>query len=297
MGLIWPHAPQFPGEDAFRFRHLLMRDAAYEALPKAARADLHQRLAFWLERRGAGLIELDEIIGFHLEQAHRYLAELGVPRDEELAAAARGRLTAAGLRSSVRGDYRAAVTLLGRAAALISPGESDPALETELGDALLWSGNGEEAIRRAESLAERAAALGDRVGELCGRIKAALFRLFFDPESGAEKLAALVEQALPELNSADGHLALYTAHQALAFVAFGRSQMDAALAAYERAATHARAAGLPHELLGWRALPRLRHHSRTRVSCLAGRAGAARTAAPLARCDQGRGAGNGGPPR
>lgn len=256
MGLIWSHAPQLPGEDAFRFRHLLMRDAAYEALPKAERAELHRRLAFWLERRGAGLIEFDEIIGFHLEQAHRYLAELGMPRDEELAAAARGRLTTAGLRSSARGDYRAAVTLLGRAAALIPPGGFDPALETELGEALFWSGNGEEAIRRADSLAERAAAAGDRPGELCGRVKAALFRLFFYPEGGAENLAALVEQALPELNASGGHLALYTAYQALGFAAFHRSQMDAALGAYERAVTHARAAGLPHELLGWRALCR-----------------------------------------
>ncbi|MGN6175895.1 MAG: tetratricopeptide repeat protein, partial [Streptosporangiaceae bacterium] len=114
----------------------------------------------------------------------------------------------------------------------------------------------EEAIRRADSLAKRAAASGDRVGELCGRIKAALFRLFFDPESAAEKLVALVEQALPELNVAAGQLALYIAYQALGVAAFHRSQQDAALAAYERAATHARAAGLPHELLGWRALCR-----------------------------------------
>jgi class 3 adenylate cyclase/tetratricopeptide (TPR) repeat protein len=264
IGLIWPHAPKLPGEDAFRFRHLLMRDAAYEALPKAARADLHRRLAFWVEERGTGLVELDEVIGFHLEQAHRYLAELGMPWDEELAAAARGRLTTAGLRSSVRGDYQAAVTLLGRAAALIPPGELDLALETELGEALAWSGRFQDAIRRADSLAERAAASGDRVGELCGRVKAAMFRLLFDPEGGSEKLAPLVEEALPELNAAGGHLALYIAYQALGWVAFERSQMDGALAAYERAATHARAAGLPHELLGWRAV--FRFYGTTPVS-------------------------------
>ena len=39
-----------PGDDAFRFRHLLIRDAAYDALPKAARAELHERFADWLER-------------------------------------------------------------------------------------------------------------------------------------------------------------------------------------------------------------------------------------------------------
>ena len=49
--LIRPDRPQFPGEDGFRFRHLLIRDAAYDALPKAVRADLHRRFADWLESK------------------------------------------------------------------------------------------------------------------------------------------------------------------------------------------------------------------------------------------------------
>ena len=48
-GLIRPQKPQLAGEDGFRFRHLLIRDAAYAGLPKATRADLHQRFAAWLE--------------------------------------------------------------------------------------------------------------------------------------------------------------------------------------------------------------------------------------------------------
>ena len=67
----------FPGEDAFRFRHLLIRDAAYEALPKATRADLHERFAGWIAERGADLVELDEVVGYHLERAYRYRVELG----------------------------------------------------------------------------------------------------------------------------------------------------------------------------------------------------------------------------
>ena len=77
--LIRPDKPQLPGEDAFRFRHLLIRDAAYDALPKATRAELHQRFADWLEEHGDDLVELDEILGYHLEQAARYRAELGQP--------------------------------------------------------------------------------------------------------------------------------------------------------------------------------------------------------------------------
>ena len=65
------------GERAFRFRHVLIRDAAYEAMPKEARAELHERYAAWLEQRGRRAAEYEEILGYHLEQAYRYRAELG----------------------------------------------------------------------------------------------------------------------------------------------------------------------------------------------------------------------------
>src|SRR6266536_1668032 len=107
--LIRPDRPQLAGEDGFRFRHLLIRDAAYEALPKTTRAELHERFATWLEQHGAELVELDELLGYHLEQACRYHAELGLPSDDELTAAARRRLTAAGRRASFRQDPGAAV--------------------------------------------------------------------------------------------------------------------------------------------------------------------------------------------
>ena len=92
--LIRPERPQFPGEDGFRFRHLLIRDAAYDALPKAVRADLHRRFADWLENKKA-LVELDELVGYHLEQAARYEAELGRP-DDALALRAGDRLAGGG---------------------------------------------------------------------------------------------------------------------------------------------------------------------------------------------------------
>ena len=68
--LIRPDRTDLPGEDAFRFRHLLIRDAAYEAMPKELRAELHERFADWLDQ--IGLAEQDEIVGYHLEQAYRY---------------------------------------------------------------------------------------------------------------------------------------------------------------------------------------------------------------------------------
>ena len=95
--LIRPDQAQFAGEDGFRFRHLLIRDAAYDALPKATRAELHERFAAWLEQRGEELVELDEILGYHLEQAARYKQELGT--GPTLAERAGERLAAAGRRA------------------------------------------------------------------------------------------------------------------------------------------------------------------------------------------------------
>src|SRR5204862_1786007 len=80
--LVRPDKAQLPGEDAYRFRHLLIRDAAYESLPKSTRAQLHERFAAWLDERGADLVERDEIVGYHLEQAYGYRAELGETQTE-----------------------------------------------------------------------------------------------------------------------------------------------------------------------------------------------------------------------
>ena len=80
--LLRPDQSAFVGDDAFRFRHLLIRDAAYEAMPKELRAELHERFASWLERMaGERVLEYEEILGFHLEQAYRYRLELAPPDD------------------------------------------------------------------------------------------------------------------------------------------------------------------------------------------------------------------------
>ena len=119
--LLRPEQPQLAGEDGFRFRHLLIRDAAYEALPKAIRAELHELFASWLEHHGAELVELDEILGYHLEQAVGYRRELGPvsDHDRETAAHAGGLLARAGRRAHDRGDRAAAIVLFERAEHLL----------------------------------------------------------------------------------------------------------------------------------------------------------------------------------
>ena len=144
----------FPHEEAFRFRHLLSRDAAYEALPKATRAELHERFADWLDEHGADLVELDEMLGYHLEQAARFNEELGRP-GAALAARASARLGVAGIRALDRADMVGAVNLLGRATTLLPPNDDARAtLELELGEALQEAGR----LAEAEALLEQTAA-------------------------------------------------------------------------------------------------------------------------------------------
>jgi class 3 adenylate cyclase len=169
--LVRPDRPQLPHEDAYRFRHLLIRDAAYDALPKSVRADLHRRFAAWLELNGQDLVELEEITGYHLEQAARYLAELGRP-DSGLAAAAAKRLWAAGRRAVWRVDRRAARSLLGRAAALLE--HPDIHLLIHLARS---QRNPRDAAMLLDAAAERAEAEGNAAGAALARALAAYDRV------------------------------------------------------------------------------------------------------------------------
>ena len=180
--LIRPDRAQLPGDDGFRFRHLLIRDAAYEALPKSTRVDLHRRFAEWLAERGADLVELDEILGYHFEQARGYAAELGlVEESAELAARAAARLRAAGERAAGRGDAGAAVKLLERAAGLIP--NDDPArreVRVELASALVERGELKEAQSILVEVVDEAHAAGEEAVECRARVGLVAAELWLD---------------------------------------------------------------------------------------------------------------------
>ena len=243
--LVRPDKPVLPGDDAYRFRHLLIRDAAYDALPKAVRADLHERFASWLETHGADLAEIDEILGYHLEQAARYHAELGVVESGDLADRARERLTVAGRRALMRSDMHAGATLLSRAAALVPPGEIDLALELDRLDTLFNLARGADALKEARSLVARARSAGNRVAALCGEIKQAEYDMSLNPEGAAERTQRLVERALPELEAAGDHLGLYTAYHALGEAMNMAALPDDQLKADAEAHRHAELTGIP----------------------------------------------------
>jgi len=186
----------------FRFHHILIRDAAYGTLPKALRANLHERFAGWLDARAAGS---DELIGFHLEQAYRYLAELRrlEPEAEKLAAAAGDRLATAGLRAAKSGDGHAASNLLTRASTLLSPEQvARRDLLTELA-LVYWRAGDLEAVEKALGDArEVAASANDSRSELRARVERAYLKLFREPEGGTEELLALTAEAIPMLERA-----------------------------------------------------------------------------------------------
>jgi class 3 adenylate cyclase/tetratricopeptide (TPR) repeat protein len=238
-GLIRPDRAQLPGQDAFRFRHLLIRDAAYDAVPKATRADLHERFAAWLKQKGEQLVELDEILGFHFEQAARFKAELG-HADSGVAARAGEHLAAAGRRALWRADYRAAAPLLERALELTRPLRLDVHLELEFADARQAP---REQAAIAEQAAERASQAGDQVGEALALVVAAEARVFAG-DIAVDELEQLARAALPPLEQAEDHVGLARVWSALgAGVANVRGQFEERALAAEQALRHRRLTG------------------------------------------------------
>jgi class 3 adenylate cyclase/tetratricopeptide (TPR) repeat protein len=154
--------PVDAGEDTLRFRHQLIRDGAYEAIPKELRADLHGRFANWLYARSLATPVADELLGYHLERAVLLRRELGATGGDtaELASRASRHLRAAGRRATQR-EEPASVRLLERAIELAPDSDRGPIL-CELADALETAGDVARAADVAASAVEVARATGDR---------------------------------------------------------------------------------------------------------------------------------------
>ena len=235
--LVRPERAVLPGDDAYRFRHLLIRDAAYDALPKATRADLHERFAAWLDAHGQTLVERDEIVGYHLEQALRYRRELGPVDDGALAAAVAARLGAAGRRAFDLGDNAGAVKLLERSVAARA---GDAELQLVLSRALFDAGRGADAVARSEQAAAQA---HDRAMQLRAEIQRVFYLSNVDPQGRIDELRALVERARPELETTGDDLALATLWQAIGWIHHNDCTFVGQLESFERAAEHARRGG------------------------------------------------------
>ena len=252
--LIRADRAELTGEDAFRFAHALIREAAYDGLPKQRRAELHEGVARWLERRQGAR---DEAIGHHLGEAFRHRAELGLmgERDRALAVGAAERLGAAARAALVRGDLPAGARLLERATSLLAP--DDPAraaLLPELGAALLDAGRLADADRVLAEAIERAGR--DPRLEARARVERELVRLQAETSAPIDDARRVAESALPVLEAHDDELGQCRAWCLWAEHSLVEGRVARADEAWQRAAEHARRAGNEvalFEVLDWRA--------------------------------------------
>jgi tetratricopeptide (TPR) repeat protein len=224
---------------AYRFKHILVRDAAYGATTKKLRASLHERYADWLEQRVGGRVgEYHEILGYHLETAHRYRTELGDP-DPALVLRAGRHLGAADRNANARADVRAAAGLLHRATALL-PSDSVERLEllNELVYAVDQAGLMREARQIARELYEQATALGERRLAAHGKSYATP-NPFFDHEADPEAAQAAYEEVIATLEELGDDSGLAAAKRRLACVATIQGRNARSTAWLEEALVHA----------------------------------------------------------
>jgi DNA-binding SARP family transcriptional activator len=246
--LLDPVSSPLDDGPAFRFRHVLIQQAAYRMIPKAQRATLHERVAAWLEESiGRGTAEHAERAGHHLEEAYRYRAELGsLPDgDRDLAHRAGALLAVAGRRAFGRGDMPAAVNLLGRSVSLV--GSHDGAaleLLPDLGYALFEVGELERANSVLSKAVDQGRAGGDRGLEWNAAVKLANVRMYTNPECmDGDVLVSDANRAIDVFDELGDHLGLARACTLLSEALWIQGTMAAAAEASARGAEHAHRAG------------------------------------------------------
>jgi DNA-binding SARP family transcriptional activator/tetratricopeptide (TPR) repeat protein len=244
------------GDDGYRFRHILVREAAYRRLPKNERADLHERYADWLESlsgadMGGGRAEL---LGYHFERAHSYQLQL-TPSDPHLAhigMRAAAHLATAGTEAYGRTDFRAADQLLARATALLARDDpARPALLYDRGTSLLTLGRLTDADAVLAEALDAASAIGDTRIQWRARIDLGFTQAQADPAAirvlDQERLAREALQALQPLGDDRG---LARAWILAASVAERRGQAAQEALAAEQALSYARRCGIYREQAG-----------------------------------------------
>ncbi|MGZ4386093.1 MAG: BTAD domain-containing putative transcriptional regulator [Gaiellaceae bacterium] len=243
--LIRPDRPSLGGR-TYRFRHLLIRDAAYESIPKQSRSQLHEAFARWLEPAAADrAAEYAEIVGYHLEQAYRYRAEFGPPDDSARAIGgeAAERLGAAGRRAFARSDAPAGVNLISRAASLLPP--DDPRRVDLIPNVRVVQGMSDLswADRVLTEAVEAAATNGDRRLAAQALVQRGLFRLFTEPDVTPEELIDVAERATAVFQELGDDLGLARAWRLRAQAHYLGRRFAQCADDSEQALGHARRAG------------------------------------------------------
>ena len=183
--VLRPDRSSLAGQDAFRFRHQLIRDAAYEAAPKALRAELHERFADWLEGVGEARVEeFEEILAYHLERAtgSSRSSDRWTKPGANWGSGLPGTMRRSARRASDRSDDRAAATLFRHAADLLPEGHPDrPRALYDVGRASLRGLDPPVAFAALDEAVAAAAASGQRSIEWMARIDRGLVQTMIDP--------------------------------------------------------------------------------------------------------------------
>jgi tetratricopeptide (TPR) repeat protein len=244
--VVFTDAQTLSGEDAYRFGHILVRDAAYRGLPKETRSDLHEQFASFLENSaGDRAAEYEEIIGYHLEQAFTFRVQLGPVNDEVAALRQRAhvRLTSAGERALLRGDLPAALNLFQRASALASGSADRAETLTHVGRVLVRLGQLTDADALLEQAQELALADADELRAGRAEIAREFVLLQLEPEGRSGHIVDLTERLERVFEAHDDDLGLAHTWRLRSEVGRLVCRFGEEEAALELALAHAAAAG------------------------------------------------------
>ncbi len=245
--LVRPSPSDVGAREALRFRHILLRDAAYDTLPKAERASLHESFAGHLEQTlGARSSEFDEFIGYHLEHAYRLRSALGL-RDNRTAAIGRKafeHLGAAGRRAFQRGDMGAASNLLGRAVELLPPDDPDRLrIGSDLGLALTESGSIAAGTAVLQATLDGARIAGDEVSAGYAECVLWIARVIADPEVDVDEWESAADRLIDLFEGIRDPRGAAMAWMQKSYALWLRQRLEDSGAAAERAIEHAHRAG------------------------------------------------------
>ena len=238
-------------DSRYRFDHHLVRDTVYNGLLKRARATMHVEFVKWADQVNAESDrgqEFEAILGYHLEQAYKYLGELG-PIDEAGAAIGRDgakRLASAGRRAFQRGDMHASANLYSRAIKLMS--EDD---QIRLGLLPAYAEVHVELGDFAEARTIAAECLSKAQAKELARVKIAaeqvgMFIRLYSGERGSnwsDDAQRVAQEAITVLTGTDAHDELSNSYRLIALVHQNAGRLDEAATTIGLVAEHARLAG------------------------------------------------------
>ena len=217
--------------------------------PQARPCTFHEQFVEWADSvNREGATEYEEILGYHLEQAHHYLSELGPLDEKGLALGADGsrRLASAGRRAFARGDMPAAANLLGRAADLRQQNDIERLrLLPMLAEALSETGEFAQSEATLTEALESGSAAGDLVLEADAALTSLLVKHHVTEDLAAWRAEVVTEteHLIPRLEQQQADAELAKAWRLLGFVHATVCHWGEQVAAVHNALEHARRAG------------------------------------------------------